>query len=112
MSEETPEYRMKLAGQLWESLELRSVVYISHVNAMLAVRVQNKQPFTVEETLDDIKMRNMSPNRDTFQQILDNYSLAGDLNGVERTLEIMKARRIMFNTKIYNSLILAYGFGG
>lgn len=112
MSDEVPELRTKLVQRLWKSLEEQSVVDISHYNALLGVLTENNQPLSVEEVLTDLQSKNLTPNRATFYRILHNYSRRGDLHGVERVLAIMKTERIELNEKIYNSLILAHGFGG
>lgn len=112
MSEETPETRMKLALQLWNLLENRSLVDIHHFNALLDVRIENKQLFSLKETLADIKSRNLEPNELTFKALVGNYCRVGDLDGVEKTLVASKERGFDLEENSYNWLILAHGFGG
>lgn len=110
--EETPDTRAKLAHDLWKSLESGCVVDISHYNALLAVNVENEQPVSLEKTLAELKSRNLAPNRATFQRLLDYYARQGDLDGLTRTMEVMKTQEIPLNDTMYNSLILAHGFAG
>lgn len=112
MAEESPDVRTELALKLWKVLETQSVIDIFHYNALLAVHVENGHPFSVEDTLADMKLRNLEPNRATFQKIIDNYGRNGDLNGMARTLGIMKENRIALNEKMYNSLITAHVLAG
>lgn len=112
MAEESPKVRTELALKLWKLLEAQSVIDIFHYNTLLSVHVENGHPFTVEDTLADMRVRNLAPNRATFQKIIDNYGRVGDLDGLARTLEIMKENRITFNEKMYNSLITAYAVAG
>lgn len=112
MSDESPAVRIELAQQLWESLRSRYHIEISHYNAMLRVRVENEQPFSLEEILHDLESRKLKPNVATFEQIVRNYSRDGDLYGVNRTLDTMKENHIDLSRGIYNSLILAHAAAG
>lgn len=110
--EETPQERAKLTQGLWKTLQSKYVIDISHYNAFLAVNVQNEQPISLEDTLADLKSRNLIPNRATYQNIIDSYSRQGDLNGLARTMEAMQNEKISLNNTMYNSMILAYGLAG
>lgn len=110
--EETPKERVKLARELWKTLESKSSLDTSHYNAFLSIRVQNEQLISVDEVLEDMKARKLIPNRATFQSIVDSCSRRGDLDGLARTMEVMKAHKVSLNSTMYNSLILAHGLAG
>lgn len=112
MSEEKPETRVQLTRQLWESLEKQHVIGIAHYNALLGVYVENEHSFSMEETLTDLKARNLYPNHFTFQRIVENYGRNGDMDGVEKAVAVMEENQVKVNNYTYNSLILAYGLAG
>lgn len=112
MIDEAPEYRTKLARQLWQSLENQCVINIAHYNAFLGVLMENGQLLALEEIMADLNSKKLVPNQATFSKVIEYYSLQGDLDGVEKTIAMMNAKGYASNEKIYNSLILANGFGG
>lgn len=63
MAEETPQVRTKLAQTLWNTLQNRKVIDISHYNALLGVYVENDHSFSLEEILLDMVSKELTPNR-------------------------------------------------
>lgn len=110
MSAEEPETRMKLVLQLWESLEKSARADIHHYNALLAVRTDNEELISVEDTLTAIRSRKLEPNELTFKLLLENCCSVGDLDGVQKTLTAFRETGFVLDAEMYNLMILAHGF--
>lgn len=63
MTMECPRVRTQLAQRLWKTLQSRTVVDISHYNALLNVYVQNEHSFTLDGVLTELKEYRLTPNR-------------------------------------------------
>lgn len=112
MSDEMPEYRMKLISKLWELLEKNYPIEIDHFNALLAVRCENEELFSLEEILADLESRKLKANTDTFLIIMENYCRICNLDGALKTLETASDHGFELNAPFYNWKILAYGLSG
>lgn len=112
MCDESPAARASLLQQLWDSLESRHTIEIDHYNAMLRSRAENEQPIVLEEILDNLNQRKLRPNYQTYEEIVRAYSRLGDIEGIQRVLNIMEENQFTFGKGIYNALILANAIAG
>lgn len=112
MSGESPAIRAKLAEQLWESMQTRHDIQISHYNAFLSIYVENDCSISMEQVMNDLTNMNLTPNLKTFELILKNDSQKGDVDAIEKTLNLMKDNKLYPNASIHNYIMFANGLAG
>lgn len=109
VSEEMPEVRTKLVGEIWKTLKAINVpMDISHYNALLRVYLENEYNFSPTDFLADLESESVEPNRVTYQRLIARYCQQGDIDGATKILEIMREKNLPVNEAVFNSLILGH----
>ncbi|XP_018009682.1 leucine-rich PPR motif-containing protein, mitochondrial [Hyalella azteca] len=113
MPEELPDYRTKLAQNVWQILEKRGVpMDLSHYNALLRVYIENEYDFSPAAFLENLESKGIEPNRVTYQRLITRNAQLGDIEGATKILEKMKEKNLSINESIFNSLILGHSRAG
>lgn len=107
--EELPEVRTKLVKEIWNTLnKLKIPMDASHYNALLRVYLENEYDFSPVEFLSEMKEKNIEPNRVTYQRLIMQYCLKGDIEGATNILEHMKQKQLPVNESVFNALIVGH----
>ncbi|XP_045480042.1 leucine-rich PPR motif-containing protein, mitochondrial [Harmonia axyridis] len=107
--EELPEVRTKLVKEIWNTLnKLNIPMDVSHYNALLRVYIENEHEFSPVEFLSEMKEKNIEPNRVTYQRLILQYCLKGDIEGATNILEHMKQQQLPVNETVFNALIIGH----
>lgn len=110
MSDNPPKIRELLAGNVWEFTKQKNLPYdISHYNSLIRVLNENQTNFDPQKILDEMVSANISPDRVTYQRLINQYCLQGDINGATTLLEKMKDLGMELNELVFSALILGYG---
>ena len=72
------------------------------------VYVENGHNFEPTSFLAEMESAGLSPNRVTFQLLINKFCQAGDIDASTVLLEHMKAQDIPINEHVFNSLILGH----
>ncbi|XP_014249256.1 leucine-rich PPR motif-containing protein, mitochondrial [Cimex lectularius] len=107
--EETPEVRVKLVHEIWDTFEKLGVPFdISHYNALLRVHLENEHKFSPTEFLVTLEQKGIEPNRVTYQRLIMAYCQNGDIEGAKNILEFMKEKQMPVNESVFNALIIGH----
>ncbi|XP_044750099.1 leucine-rich PPR motif-containing protein, mitochondrial [Coccinella septempunctata] len=107
--EELPEVRTKLVKEIWNTLHKLNVpMDVSHYNALLRVYIENEYEFSPVDFLSEMKEKNIEPNRVTYQRLIMQYCLKGDIEGATNILEHMKQQQLPVNENVFNALIVGH----
>lgn len=108
-----PSRRVELAGELWSMLKKGDLpVDTNHFNILLRVFNENLSKVDPKKILASMAEQNVTPDKVTYQRILHQYCLQGDIDGVTETLETMKAADYSLNEQVFASLIIGYTKAG
>lgn len=109
MMDTPPKGRELLAGNLWTFIKEKQIpVDVSHYNSLIRVLNENGTPYDPKKILDEMTERNLSPDRITYQRLIHQYCLQGDIAGATGLLERMKENDMELNEATFASLILGY----
>ncbi|XP_023247961.1 leucine-rich PPR motif-containing protein, mitochondrial [Copidosoma floridanum] len=109
MIRESIETRQSYVNRVWDVAKSLNVpMDVSHYNALLLVYLDNDTDFSPLEILVELKEKNITPNRVTFQRLIEQYCKKGDIAGATKILEHMSEHDIPLNESIFNSLILGH----
>lgn len=102
-------HRTAIINEIWSKLqELGTPLDASHYNALLRCYIENEHQFSPAEFLAGMEHKGITPNRVTYQRIIEKYSHEGDLSGASAILEHMKEKGIPINENIFKSLVLGH----
>lgn len=102
--------RELLAGNLWTYIKEKKIpLDISHYNSLLRVLNENETVFDPKKLKEEIEAANLTADRITYQRLIHQYCLQGDIAGATGLLEEMKNSDLELNEQIFASLIIGYG---
>lgn len=67
-----------------------TILDVSHYNALLKVYLENEYKFSPTEFLTEMQMKNIEPNRVTYQRLISRYCQEGDIVGARLTILQLK----------------------
>lgn len=110
MSDTPEKARELLAGNLWQYLKEKKVpLDISHYNSLIRVLNENHTNYDPEKMLEEMASSQLTPDRVTYQRLIHQYCLQGNIDGATKLLEKMKDLEMELNELTFASLILGYG---
>lgn len=84
----------------------------AHYNALLKLYIENEHNFSVINLLEDMKYKNVYPNKYTYEICIKYYCMKGNINKALMLLHDMKKLRFSISKSIFDSLMLAYSQSG
>lgn len=113
LDQESQTARTALVNSIWNLvLEKKLPLAVNHYNALLRVHLENKHKFDPAAILEDMKINNVEPDRETYQCFISSYCQEGNIDGASRILQTMKQKGHKVNENIFNSLIIGHSENG
>lgn len=110
MSETPEKARELLAGNLWQYIKEKKIpLDISHYNSLIRVLNENQTNYDPEKMLEEMHSSQLTPDRVTYQRLIHQYCMQGNVDGATKLLEKMKDLEMELNELTFASLILGYG---
>lgn len=109
MYDTSPKTRELLAGNLWQFLkEKKMKLDLSHYNSLLRVLNENQTNFDPQKIIQEMSDSGIEPDRITYQRLIHQYCLQGDIANATSLLEKMKEKDMQLNENTFASLIIGY----
>uniref|UniRef100_A0A6G1SIZ7 Leucine-rich PPR motif-containing protein, mitochondrial n=1 Tax=Aceria tosichella TaxID=561515 RepID=A0A6G1SIZ7_9ACAR len=109
MLDTPPKGRELLAGNLWTFIKEKQIpVDVSHFNSLIRVLNENGTNYDPKKIIDEMIERGLAPDRITYQRLIHQYCLQGDIAGATGLLETMKEKEMELNEATFASLIIGY----
>lgn len=110
MSNVPANIREQYAGELWAFIKQNKLnMDTSIYNSLIRCLNENNSLFDPEKMLQEIQEVGLKPDRVTYQRLIHQYCLKGDIDGATKLLEEMKSLELPLNEQIFASLIIGYG---
>lgn len=110
MTDSPNKHRELLAGNLWQYMKEKNIpLDISHYNSLLRILNENEANYDPKKLMEEIEATNLTPDRITYQRLIHQYCLQGDVDGATNLLEKMKELNLELTETIFSSLIVGYG---
>lgn len=105
----TEKARELLAGNLWTYIKEKQIpIDISHYNSLIRTLNENNTNFEPKTLLNEINKANLKPDRITYQRLIHQYCLQGNIQEATALLEVMKDSNMELNETVFASLIIGY----
>jgi len=108
------ESRRDLSNQVWGAIESDSgwldgkAKSVKFFNARLRVMLDNEQEFCPEQFLESMKVKNVLPDKITYQLLIRRFCEKGNMNSVEKLLDEMKTCNHAVPTSTYGHMMRGY----
>lgn len=97
------------AGNLWTYIKDKNFpVDTSMYNCLIKALNENNTEFDPQKILDELSAADLTPDRVTYQRLIHQYCMRGQIEGATGLLEKMKQLDMSLNEQTFVSLILGY----
>ncbi|XP_052737382.1 leucine-rich PPR motif-containing protein, mitochondrial [Bicyclus anynana] len=110
LPDETPNARVALVEQVWNTLRTHTEFDVDHYNELLKVYIANGR--TIKANVYLTQMGPVKPNLTTYELVLRVLGEAGDLNQCMEVISNMKAQGLPATENVFGSLIICQGKAG
>lgn len=109
MVDSTEKARELLAGNVWQFIKEKQIpISTSHYNSLIRALNENNSSYDPQKMLDEMASANLTPDQVTYQRLIEQYCLQGNIQEATKLLEVMKEQQLELNEKIFANLIIGY----
>lgn len=101
--------RELLAGNVWQFIKEKQLpISTSHYNSLIRALNENHSTYDPQKMLEEMEAAGHTPDQVTYQRLIEQYCLQGNIQEATKLLETMKEKQLELNEKIFASLIIGY----
>lgn len=109
MMDTPPKTREILADQVWQYIKEKGIPLDTSIyNSLIKILNENRTFVDPQKLLDEMKAANLVPDRVTYQRLIHQYCIQGNVTSAASLLEVMKEKSMILNEAIFASLIIGY----
>lgn len=110
MSDLDPKEREAHAGKLWNFIKSNTIpLDVAIYNILIRTMNENGTAFEPSTILEEMDKSGIEPDAITYQRLIHQCCLRGDISGATKLLEKMKELEMPLSENVFASLILGYG---